>query len=97
VDLKTETSTDSKTMELGLFDSGQLVDFKLINREKMERRLTITDEAQLATTKAITNGGVRCKFVVLVFKLRLVTWDKDALRIPATGYSQTLCASAGTV
>jgi hypothetical protein len=28
------------------------------------RRVTIADEAQLATTKAITNGGVQYKFVV---------------------------------
>lgn len=31
------------------------------------------------TTKAICNGGVRCKFVVLVFKQRSVSWDGDAL------------------
>jgi hypothetical protein len=45
-------------------------------------------------TKCIINGGAQCKFVVLVFKLRLVSWDSDALRIPATAYAQTLVAIA---
>ena len=38
----------------------------------------------------IINGGVQCKFVVQFFKLRLVSWDSDALRIPATAYAPTL-------
>ena len=38
-------------------------------------------------------AGTQCKFVVLVFKLRLVSWDNDTLRIPATAYAQTLPAS----
>src|SRR5690606_3451277 len=46
-------------------------------------------------TKCIINGGVLCKFVVWFFKIRLVSWDSGALRIPATAYAQTLCTSAG--
>ena len=38
----------------------------------------------------IINGGARCKFVVLIFKQRFVSWDSDALRTPATAYAQTL-------
>jgi hypothetical protein len=28
-------------------------------------------------------AGVQCKFVVYFFKLRLVSWDSDALRKPS--------------
>ena len=35
-------------------------------------------------------AGVQCKFVVLVFKQRLVSWDSVALRKPATAYALTL-------
>ena len=38
------------------------------------------------TTLCIINGGVQCKFVVLVFKQRSVSWDSETLRIPATAY-----------
>ena len=38
----------------------------------------------------IINGGVQFKFVALVFKLRLVSWDGDAYLIPATVYAQTV-------
>lgn len=31
------------------------------------------------TTLCIINGGVQCKFVVLVFKQRLVSWNSNAL------------------
>jgi hypothetical protein len=41
-------------------------------------------------TKCIINGGVQYKFVVWFLKLRLVSWDSEALRIPATAYAQTL-------
>jgi hypothetical protein len=40
----------------------------------------------------IINGGVQYKFVVLVFKLRVVSWDSEALRKPATAYALTLAA-----
>jgi len=33
--------------------------------------------ALLLPTLCITNGGVQCKFVVLVFKQRSVSWDSD--------------------
>ena len=39
---------------------------------KEVRRMTL----RLAT-KCIINGGVQCKFVVLVFKQRFVTVDSD--------------------
>jgi hypothetical protein len=44
------------------------------------------------TTKCIINGGVQFKFVVWFFKIRLVSWDSDALQVPATAYAQTLAA-----
>jgi len=31
----------------------------------------------LGITMCIINGGVQCKFVVLVFKQRSVSWDSD--------------------
>ena len=43
-------------------------------------------------TICIINGGAQCKFVVLVFKQRSVSWDSDALRRPATAYAPTLGA-----
>jgi hypothetical protein len=52
------------------------------------------EKGALCATTCIINGGVQRKFVVLVFKLRLVSWDSDALRIPATAYAQTLWAMA---
>jgi len=37
-------------------------------------------------------AGVQRKFVVWFFKKRLVSWDIEALRIPATAYAQRLVA-----
>jgi len=46
----------------------------------------------LPLTKGIVNGGVRCKFVVKVSKIRLVSLASDRLRTPTTVYAQTLAA-----
>ena len=48
-------------MEFGFVDSGQPTDFKLIDIEKLEYCIKITDEAQLATAKCFFNGAVRCR------------------------------------
>lgn len=58
----------------------------------MQWRTKSSEGRKRLPTKAITNGGVQYKFVVLVFKIRLVSGENDALRNPATGYSQTLVA-----
>ena len=50
-----------KTLELGFADSGQLADFKLIDNEN-KKSVTITDEAQLATTPCLSNCGVLCPY-----------------------------------
>jgi len=39
------------------------------------------------------NGGVQCKFVILVLKSRLVTVDSLFFQTPTTAHSQTLAAS----
>lgn len=36
--------------------------------------------------------GSVCEFVVWFFKIRLVSWDGEALRTPVTGHAQTLGA-----
>ena len=48
-----------------------------------------------AANKVHNQWRAQCKFVVYFFKIRLESWDSEALRWPATAYAQTLAASLG--
>jgi hypothetical protein len=49
---------NSINLEFSFVDSGQLADFKLFDNENIKRHVTITNEAQLATTKVLLQLGL---------------------------------------
>ena len=52
------------------------MDFGLFNKTVQPGHWNEVGLAQ-PLTLCIINGGAQCKFVVLVFKQRLVSWDSD--------------------
>jgi hypothetical protein len=83
------------TLTVGKFEVSKIISLKKELSENEIIRLASALEQKCGkkgqpTTKCKINGGVWCEFVVWFFKKRLVSWDSDALRIPATAYEQTL-------